>query len=59
MYNINMFRAHEGYMLTELQSTILYLVNLILTRLTQFVVIMVVGAIVTAFVKLVWYGLSI
>lgn len=40
MYNINMFRAHEGYKLTKVQSTILYLVNLILTRLTQGIILL-------------------
>lgn len=39
MYNINMFGAHQGYKLTKVQSTILYLVNLILTRLTQGIII--------------------
>ena len=59
MYNINMFGAHQGYKLTKVQSTILYLVNLILTRLTQLVVIMLIGSVVVAFCKIVWYGLSL
>ena len=59
MYNINMFGAHQGYKLTKVQSTTLYLVNLILTRLTQGGILLFKLAVVVAFVKIVWYGLSL
>ena len=54
MYNVNMFRAHEGYKLTKVQSTILYLVNLILTRLTQGVILFFIVALVLTILKVMY-----